>query len=125
MCRFCGKSALFTLLEQVVLSCQLHTVLGSAVLVGVLCRQVLVEPEAGYVAWLLVFLVVLVASPTRDSRADGLAAAFTRANADAIFQIQDEDFAIANHAGLRSAGRMHDGLDRGLNEGIVDSDLQF
>src|SRR5262249_41794975 len=46
-------------------------------------------------------------------------------DADTIIQRQHEDLAVADLARLRRAGRVDDGLDGRLHEGVVDGDLQL
>src|SRR5262249_48717649 len=58
-------------------------------------------------------------------RAHGLGAALAGADADAIVERQDKDLAVADLAGLRRARGVHDGFDGGLDEGVVDADLQL
>src|SRR5262249_29858417 len=61
----------------------------------------------------------------RDSRPDGFAAAFAGTNADAVLQRQHEDLAVADLSRLGGAGGMHDRLDGGLDEGVVDGDFEL
>src|SRR5262249_15028959 len=56
---------------------------------------------------------------------DRLAAALAGANADAVFQRQDEDLAVADLTRLRGPRRLHDRLDGRLDERVVDGDLQL
>jgi hypothetical protein len=58
-------------------------------------------------------------------RSNCLPAALAGADANAILQRQDKDFAVANLTGFGRPRGMHDRLDRGLDEGFVDGDLQF
>ena len=63
-------------------------------------------------------------------RADGeqldrLRPAFTRSDADAIGEGEDEDFAIANAAFGTGAAGFHDGFDSRFDEVFIDGDLQL
>src|SRR5438270_1902643 len=59
------------------------------------------------------------------TKLDRLRSPFARANADAVFQRQDEDLAIADAALRTGAARLHDRLDGRLDEVLVDGDLQL
>src|SRR5690242_8548247 len=59
------------------------------------------------------------------SGADGLAAALAGADSDAVFEWDDEDFAVADLAGVAGARAVNDRFDRGFGEGIVDGDFEF
>src|SRR5207237_8380645 len=50
---------------------------------------------------------------------------FACADAQAVFQRQDEDFAIANATLGAGAAGLHDGVDRGLDEILIDGDLKL
>src|SRR5207244_1778923 len=56
---------------------------------------------------------------------DGFRPAFAGANAEAVLQRQDEDLAIADAPLGSSAARLHDGVDRRLDEILVHGDLQL
>ena len=56
---------------------------------------------------------------------DRFRAAFAGSNADAFIHGQDEDFAVTDLAFVAAAGAFQDGADRGLDEFIVNSDLQL
>src|SRR5262245_34715571 len=60
-----------------------------------------------------------------ESRSDRGAAAFAGADADAIFERQDEDFAVADGAGFADTGRMDDGFDSRFDESVVDGDFEL
>src|SRR4029077_755860 len=51
--------------------------------------------------------------------------AFAGADAQTIFQRQDEDLAVADAAFGAGASGLHDGVDRWLDEIFVDGDLQL
>src|SRR5579884_1499488 len=56
---------------------------------------------------------------------DGLGAALAGADADAVLQRQDEDFAVADAALGAGAPGLHDGVDGRLDEVLVDGDLEL
>src|SRR5437867_2240673 len=58
-------------------------------------------------------------------RPDGNPAAFPGADADRVFQGQDENLSIADAAGLPRPGRMDDGLDGRLHERVVHGNLEL
>src|SRR5438105_2559006 len=60
-----------------------------------------------------------------NSRPDGFATSFAGADANAIVERQDEDFAVADLAGLGGAGGVDDGLDGRLDERFVDGNFQL
>src|SRR5947209_13293613 len=64
-------------------------------------------------------------SAPQSSRPDGLATALAGADADAVLQREHEDLAVADLPGTGGAGGVNDGLDRAIDEGVVDGDLQF
>src|SRR5262245_46757752 len=74
-------------------------------------------------SYLLLFSCLFVNPAFQSS--DCLAAAFAGADADALFEWQDEDFSVAHFALLAGTGAFDDGLDRGLNELLVHGDLQL
>ena len=53
------------------------------------------------------------------------AAAFAGADADAVFQGEDEDLAVADFAGRAGAAALDDGVDRRFEELLVDGDHQL
>src|SRR5262249_7395410 len=56
---------------------------------------------------------------------DCLRSAFAGADADAVLQRQNEDFAVADAALRSGASCLHDGVDGRLDEVFVDGDLQL
>lgn len=56
---------------------------------------------------------------------DRVAAAFAGADADALFERQDKDFAVADLAGFAGAAAAKDGVDGRLDEVVVNCDLQL
>src|SRR5690348_13870593 len=62
---------------------------------------------------------------TTDHGLNGFRPAFAGADADAVFQGQDEDLAVADAALGAGPARLHDGVDRRLDEVLVDGDLQL
>ncbi len=56
---------------------------------------------------------------------DCLGAAFASADADAVVEREDEDFAVADFAGVASAAATDDGVDRGLDEVFVHRNLKL
>src|SRR4051794_39732012 len=60
-----------------------------------------------------------------DRFSDGLGTALASADADAVFQGKDEDLAVADASLRPGAARLHDRVDRRLDEILVDRDLQL
>src|SRR5262249_30196418 len=58
-------------------------------------------------------------------RSDRFRSALAGADADAVLQRQDEDFAVADAPLRPSAAGLHDGVDGWLDEILVDGDLQL
>ena len=54
---------------------------------------------------------------------NGGLAAFAGADADAFLQRHDENLAVADLPGLPGSGSMDDGLNRRVDEGVVDRDF--
>src|SRR5262249_12598435 len=63
--------------------------------------------------------------PDSGSGSDRLPAALAGADADAVFQWQDENLAVADLAGVAGASGMDNGLDGRLHKGVIDGDLQL
>src|SRR5438874_2254173 len=59
------------------------------------------------------------------TNSNGLGAALAGADADAVLQRQDEDLAVADAALGAGAAGLHDGVDRRLDEVLVNRDLQL
>src|SRR5262249_10292887 len=58
-------------------------------------------------------------------RLDGLGPALAGADADAVLQGEDEDLAVADAALGAGAAGLDDGVDGGLDEVLVDGDLEL
>ena len=63
--------------------------------------------------------------PLHSARLNGVDAAFARANPNAIFHGENEDFAVANFAVCTRSATIHDGPDRGLDKLIIHRNLQL
>src|SRR5438105_3316311 len=61
----------------------------------------------------------------RDLGSNRVAAAFAGADADAVVERQDEDFAVADLASVAGAGSVHDGLDGRFDECFVDGNFEL
>src|SRR5215218_1858280 len=64
-------------------------------------------------------------SSGRPLRADGGRPALAGADADRVLERQNEDLAVADPAGVPGPGGVDDGLDRGLDERVVDRDFEL
>src|SRR5947209_8057041 len=60
-------------------------------------------------------------SEVHPRSSDCIVTGFTRADADALFHGENKDFAIADFA---AACASDDGVDRGLDEGVIHADLE-
>ncbi len=56
---------------------------------------------------------------------DGFAAAFAGADADAIFEREDEDFSVADFAAGSGASAFHEGVDGGFEEFFIHGDHEL
>src|SRR3954468_1774299 len=59
------------------------------------------------------------------SRPDRFVSTIARADADAFFQRQDEDLAVADFSGLSALGGFLNRVDRRADERVVHGDFQF
>src|SRR4051812_2382284 len=59
------------------------------------------------------------------SWANRLAAAFARADTDGVVDVEHEDLAVADLAGITGASGMDNCLNCRLDEGVIDGDLEL
>src|SRR5690349_13545241 len=87
--------------------------------------QTRARPLAGGSPFIRHSSFVMSSFPLAPSRPNRLPSLFSRADAVALLEGEDEDLAVADLAVALGAGGFEDGLDGGLDEVLVDRDLQL